>query len=95
MVGKNPTEVVQTGLAGTVCKGFERGNTKTINASNVDDTRRVVRTSSLLQKRSHKLGKIEDTVQVEGQDTGEGFGGILVIRGSPVGTGVVDQDIEL
>jgi hypothetical protein len=95
VIGKNPAEVVQTGLAGTICKGLERGDTEAVNAANVDDARRVIRSSRLLQERSHKLGEIEDTVKVEGQDAGEGFGGILVVGGAPVGTGVVDQDIEL
>lgn len=95
MVGKSPAEVVQTGLAGTIFEGLERGDTEAIDAANVDDARRVIRTGRFLQQRGHELGQIENTVEVEGQDTSEGLGGILVVGGAPVGTGVVDQDVEL
>jgi hypothetical protein len=66
VIGKNSAKVVQTGLAGTIGKGLERGDTKAVNAANVDDARRIIRSSRLLQERGHKLGEIEDTVKVEG-----------------------------
>lgn len=87
--------MVQTGLAGTVGECLKRWHTKTVNAADVDDTCWIIWSGSLLQKRSHELGQVKDTVQVQRKDTSEGSGGILVVRSTPIGTGVVDQDMEL
>lgn len=48
VVGEHPAQVVQTGLAGTVCECLERGNTESINATDIDNARRVLRCSRLL-----------------------------------------------
>lgn len=95
VVCQHPAEVVQTGLAGTIGEGLERGDTEPVNAANVDDAGRVIRGRCLLQKRSHKLSEIEDPVEVEGEDSSESGGRILVVGSAPVRTGVVDQDVEL
>lgn len=84
MVCEHPTEVVQTRLAGTVGKSLERGNTQAVNATNVDDASRVIRGRCLLQERSHELGEIKDPVEVEGEDSSESGGGILVVGSTPV-----------
>lgn len=84
VVCENPAEVVQTGLAGTVGEGLEGGNTEAVNAANVDDASRVIRGRCLLQERSHKLSEIEDPVEVEGENTSESGGGILVVGSTPV-----------
>lgn len=95
MVGEHPTQVVQTGLAGTVCKCLERGNTESINATNIDNARGIVRRSSLLQQGCDELGQVEDPVEVEGEDSREGLGRVFVVGGAPVRAGVVDEDVEL
>ena len=95
MVGENPAQVVQTGLAGTVCKCLERGDTDTINAADIDDARRILRCSRLLQERCDQLGQVEDTVEVEGEDSREGLGGVFIVGSAPVRAGVVDEDVEL
>jgi hypothetical protein len=95
VVGKHPAQVVQSGLAGTVCKCLEGGNTKPINAANIDDTGRIIGCSRLLQKWCDELGQVEDTVQVEGEDSCEGLGGVFVVGGTPVRAGVVNEDVEL
>lgn len=95
MVCQHSAEVVQTGLARAVGKGLERGDTETVNAANVDDAGRIIGSGCLLKERSDELGKIEDTVQVEGEHSGEGLAGILVIGGTPVRARVVNQDVEL
>lgn len=94
VVGEHPAQVVQTGLAGTVCECLERGNTESINAANVDDARRIPRCSRLLQERCNELGQIEDSVEVEGEDSREGLGGVFIVRGAPIRAGVVDEDVE-
>lgn len=95
VVRKHAAEMVQTGLAGAIGECLKRRHSETVNATNVDDTGGVIWSRRLLQKRSHKLGQVEDTVQVQRKDTSEGGGGILVVGSTPVGTGVVDQDVEL
>lgn len=95
VVGEHPAQVVQTSLAGTVCECLERGNTESINAANVDNARRVLRCSRLLQERCNELGQVEDTVEVEGEDSSEGLGGVFIVGGTPVRAGVVDEDVEL
>jgi hypothetical protein len=87
--------VVQTGLAGTVCKCLEGGNTKPINAANVDDTGWVIGRSRLLQKWCNELGQVEDSVQVEGEDSRKGLGWVFVVGGTPVRAGVVNENVEL
>jgi hypothetical protein len=87
--------VVQTSLARAVSKGLERGDTKTVNAANVDDAGRVIWGGCLLEEGSNELGKIEDTVQIEGEHAGESLGRILVVGGTPVRARVVNQDVEL
>jgi hypothetical protein len=86
---------MQAGLAGTVGKSLKGRHSKTIDAANVDDARGVVRSRCFLQERSHKLGEVEDAVQIEGKDTGKGLAGVLVVGGAPVRTGVVDEDMKL
>lgn len=95
MVCQHSAQVVQTSLARAIGKGLERGDTETINAANVDNARRVIGTRGLLQERSHESRKIEDTVKVESEHSGEGLGGILVVGGTPIRARVVDQDVEL
>ena len=95
MVGKHPAQVVQTGLAGSVCKCLERGNTESINAANIDNARRILRCSRFLQERCDELGQIEDAVEVEGEDSREGLGWVFVVGGAPVRAGVVHEDVEL
>ena len=95
VISQDAAEVVQTGLAGTVSECLERGNTETVNAANVDDAGGIIRRGCLLQEWCNELGEIEDAVEVEGEDSGESFGGIFVVGGAPVRAGVVDQDVEL
>jgi hypothetical protein len=87
--------MVQTGLAGTVGKGLERGHPQTIDTANVDNACRVVRSRGFLQEGSNQLCEIEDTMQVEGEDASKGLAGILIVWGTPVRAGVVDKDVEL
>jgi hypothetical protein len=95
VVCKHPAQVVQTGLAGTVCECLERGNTESINAADIDNARRILRCSRLLQERCDKLGQVEDAVEVEGEDSREGLGGVFIVGSAPVRAGVVDEDVEL
>ena len=66
-----------------------------MNAVNVDDAGGIIRRRGLLQQRCNELGEIEDAVEVKSEDSGEGFGGVFVVGGTPVRAGVVDQDVEL
>ena len=93
MVGEHSAQVVQTGLAGTVCECLERGHTQPINAANIDDARRILRCSRLLQERCDELGQVEDAVEVEGEDSREGLGGVFIVGSAPVRAGVVDLSL--
>lgn len=88
-------QVMQASFAGAVSESLQRRYPKAINASNVDDTRRVSRTRRFLKQRSNELGKIEDTVEVQGEDSSKSGRGIFIVGRSPVGARVVDQDVEL
>lgn len=95
VVSEYSAQVVQSGLAGTVCECLEQGNTESINTANIDNSRRILRCSSLLQEGCDELGQIEDAVEVEGEDSCEGLGGVFIVGGAPVRAGVVDEDVEL
>lgn len=84
VVCQHPAKMVQTGLARTIGEGLERGNPETVNAANVDDAGRVIGGRCLLQEGSHELSEIKDSVEVEGQDTSESGGRILVVGSAPV-----------
>lgn len=85
---------MQAGLAGTVCECLEGGNTEAINAADIDNARGVIWCGRLFQKRRNKLGQVEDTVQVEGKDSSEGLGWVLVVGSTPVGARVVHEDMQ-
>lgn len=55
VVSKHPAQVMQAGLAGTVCEGLQRGNAEAINAADVDDAGGIIGCGGLLQKRCDEL----------------------------------------
>jgi hypothetical protein len=95
VVSEHPAQVVQTGLARTVCERLERGNTEPINAANVDNAGGVFGRRGLFQEWCDKLGQVKDPVEVEGEDSREGLGGVFIVGSAPVRAGVVDEDVEL
>lgn len=56
--------MVQSGLAGAVGKRLHRGDTKPVNAANMDDPSWVSRISSFFKERRQESGEIEDTVKI-------------------------------
>lgn len=87
--------MVQTRLASTVCEGLESRDSQSINASKVNDARGITGYSSFLQQRCDKSCDIEDTVEVQGKDSGPGRGWVFIVRGTPVRARVVDEDVKL
>lgn len=95
MVGQVAAQVVQTGLAGTVGESIQRRHPESINTTDVDDAGGVLRARRLLQQGRHKLGQVENTVEVQGQDASPGGRRVFIVRRTPVGARVVNEDVEL
>lgn len=95
MVRQHSTEVMQAGFTSTVSECFERGNPETVNASNVDDSRRIIGRACFLKQGCQKAREIEDSVEIQGEHSGPSGGRILVVRSSPVGSGIVDENMKL
>lgn len=94
MVSQHSTEVVQTSLAGAICKGLVGRDAQTVNAANVDYSRRVALRSGLLHHRCQQLSDGKNAVEVEREDSCPGGGGIFIVRSGPIGAGVVDKNME-
>jgi hypothetical protein len=65
-------QMVQASLASTVCERLQSRNSQSINATDVNDTSRIIRRTSLLEKRRKELGEIKDPLEVQSENSGPG-----------------------
>ena len=92
---QDTTQVVQSGLASAVGKGFQSWDPYSINTTDVDNASWVARRGSLLQQGGEKPGEVEYPMEVEREYSCPGRGGIFIVRSAPVGSRVVDENMQL
>lgn len=65
VVRQNAAEMVQACLARAISKSLKRWNTETVDAADIDNSRRIHGLCGLFHEWSEKTSDIEDTVKVQ------------------------------
>jgi hypothetical protein len=76
--------MMQTGLAGTVCKCLQRGDPQSIDTADVNDAGWVVGFRGLLEQGCDELCEVENTVEIQGKDSSPGRGWVFIVGSAPV-----------
>ena len=87
--------MMQTCLTGTISKRLKCWNSKTIDATDVDDAGWVARGGCLLQQGGNKPRQVEDSVEVQSEYSSPSRGRIFIVRSTPVRSGVVNKNMQL
>lgn len=87
--------MMQAGLTSTISKRLKCWDSKTIDATDVDDAGWVARSSCLLQQGGNKPRQIEDSVEVQSENPSPSRGRIFIVRSTPVRSGVVHKNMQL
>ena len=95
MIRQHPAQLMQAGLARAVAKRLKARHAQAVHGPDIDDTRGIAWCGSRFEQRRHQLRDGEDPGEVQRQHAGPGGLGELGVGRTPVGAGVVDQDVQL